>query len=83
MKTLGALQDKIEVLISLVKELKAENMRLEKEYKQLEKKLESMQSAVHSNELDMKELNEEKARTKMIVDDLINSIDVFIGAKSS
>ncbi|MGE0206728.1 MAG: cell division protein ZapB [Candidatus Babeliales bacterium] len=74
METLHALQEKIEQLLGLIKDLKAENNRLEKEHKALAKKLNSLEG----NEHDLKELSDEKARTKMVVDDLIKSIDSFI-----
>ena len=78
METLSALQDKIEQLIVLVKSLKTANAKLEKENKQLAKKIDSIESTVTSNEQDVKELSEEKMRTKMVVDDLINSIETFM-----
>ena len=78
METLRALQDKIEQLIKLVKELKAENSTLDKNNKQLQKKLESIESSASNNEHDIKELSEEKARTKMVVEDLIESINSFM-----
>ncbi|MEX0940658.1 MAG: hypothetical protein WDZ41_04830 [Candidatus Babeliales bacterium] len=78
METLSALQDKIEKLIALVKELKVENDVLAKENKQLAKKVESISSTAQINETDLKELNEEKNRAKMVVEDLIKNIDSFI-----
>ena len=78
METLSDLQEKIEQLIILVKELKNENTKVDKENKQLAKKLQSIESTSANNENDVKELSSEKARTKMVVDDLIKSIDSFI-----
>ncbi len=78
MKTLSDLKEKIEQLIILVKELKNENTKVDKENKQLAKKLQSIESTSANNENDVKELSSEKARTKMVVDDLIKSIDSFI-----
>jgi predicted RNase H-like nuclease (RuvC/YqgF family) len=78
METLSALQKKIEQLIILVKELKSENAKVDKENKQLQKKLQSFESTVLGNEQDIKVLSEEKARTKMVVEDLIESINAFM-----
>lgn len=84
MKILSALQDKIDQLIVLIKELKAENTKLNKSNAQLNKKLESMESSATNNENDLKGLSEEKARTKMVVEDLIKNIDSFVhGEKQS
>ena len=69
---------KISESIILVKELKTENTKVDKENKQLAKKLQSIESTSANNENDVKELSSEKARTKMVVDDLIKSIDSFI-----
>jgi peptidoglycan hydrolase CwlO-like protein len=77
-ETLSTLQDKVEKLIALVKDLKTENAKLEKENKQLAKKIESLSSAAQSTETDIKELSQEKTQTKMVVEDLIKSIDSFI-----
>ncbi len=81
METLSALQDKIDQLIVLVKSLKTVNAKLEKENKQLAKKVDSIESTVASNEQDVKELSEEKMRTKMVVEDLINSIETFMNVE--
>ncbi len=81
METLSVLQDKIESLIVLVKELKTERAKLEKESKQLAKKLESVATSAESSESSLKELSEEKTRTKTVVEDLIKSIDVFVNAE--
>lgn len=81
METLSALQEKIEQLIGLVKDLKTENTKLDKENKQLSKKLQSLELTASTNQDDVKKLSDEKARTKMVVDDLIKSIDSFISTE--
>jgi len=78
METLRALQEKIETLITFVKELKVENKKLEAENKDLQKKMKSVESTASSNEQDVKELSEERARTKVVVEDLIESINAFM-----
>ena len=81
METLSVLQDKIESLIILVKELRTEKVKLEKENKQLAKKLESVAISAEGSEDSLKELSEEKMRSKTVVEDLIKSIDVFVNAE--
>jgi DNA-binding protein H-NS len=81
MKTLSTLQDKIENLIVLVKQLKAEKADFEKENKLLVKKLESMTNSIQSSEINLKELSKEQTHTKTVVEDLIKSIDVFVNAE--
>jgi predicted RNase H-like nuclease (RuvC/YqgF family) len=81
MENLIALQEKIERLLLVIRELKSECMTLEEENTQLIKKIESMHVAVENNVHDLHELSEEKNRTKMVLDDLIKSIDSFIGAE--
>ena len=69
MEILQALEQKIMHLVALVNELKAENARLNEENEKLVQKL----TTVHSEEL-----NQERFRTRLFVDDLIKSIDSLI-----
>lgn len=78
METLVALQDKIEQLIAIVKDLKSENEHLLQENKKLEKKIESIGFNLEHTEIDLKELTEEKSRTKIAINDLIKNIDSFM-----
>lgn len=81
METLVALHEKIEKLIAALRDLRAENEFLLNENKQLEQKLASTFAVVQKNEHDVKELSDEKSRTKVALVDLINSIDSFIVAE--
>jgi len=74
MEMLQKLERKIIELISLVQELKAENARLVDENYQLLEKL----TKLHSEEL-----NQERIRTKLFVDDLIKSIDSLISTEKA
>ncbi len=74
MEILQALERKIVQLIALTNELKSTNARLAEENEQLLQKLTTIQS---------EELNHERLRTKMFVDDLIKSIDSLVGNEKS
>lgn len=74
MEILQALERKIAQLIALTNELKSTNARLAEENEQLLHKLTTIQS---------EELNQERLRTKMFVDDLIKSIDSLVGNEKS
>lgn len=74
MEILQALERKIVQLIALTNELKSNNARLAEENEQLLHKLTTIQS---------EELNQERLRTKMFVDDLIKSIDSLVGNEKS
>lgn len=78
METLSALQEKIEQLIGYSKELKLENDHLKKENKQLAKKLDSLETAMLENKSNVKQLSQEKEKTKGVVDDLIKTIDSLV-----
>ncbi|OQA35983.1 MAG: hypothetical protein BWY54_00322 [Candidatus Dependentiae bacterium ADurb.Bin331] len=74
MEILQALERKIAQLIALTNELKSTNSRLAEENEQLLQKLTTVQS---------EELNQERLRTKLFVDDLIKSIDSLVGNEKS
>lgn len=81
METLTTLQEKIEALLVLVKELKSANAKLAKENERLLSKLDEVtHDNVHVRD-NVNELNEEKNRTKIAVQELIKSIDSFIKAQ--
>lgn len=65
-------------MIDTVKQLKTENERLAAENTQLVERLMSMEVSVHADVKRVEELDQEKALTKMVVDDLIKSIDSLI-----
>ena len=78
METLNVLEKKVASLIDIIRQLKAENARLVEENTQLISKLTMMQSTVHEDAKRVEELDQEKALTKMVVDDLIRNIDSLV-----
>ena len=78
MEALSVLEKKIASLISLVKELKTKNERLAKENAELIDKLEMVEGSMFKDNENIEELNQEKALTKMVVDDLIKDIDSLV-----
>lgn len=75
---LKMLEEKIASLVDLVKELKAENARLTEENAQWQVKIKSLEKSVNTDAQRLEELNQEKALTKIVVDDLIKSIDSLV-----
>jgi hypothetical protein len=78
METLTVLEKKIASLIDIIKELKAENARLAEENAQLAAKVMTTEKTLLTDAQRVEELDQEKALTKMVVDDLIKSIDSLI-----
>lgn len=78
MEILSVLETKVVSLIDTIRQLKAENTRLIEENEQLTSKLAVMQGAVRDDAKRVEELDQEKALTKMVVDDLIKSIDSLV-----
>ena len=77
-ETLSILEQKVVSLIDIIKQLKAENARLVQENAQLQTKMLDLQGAVHEDAKRVEELDQEKALTKMLVDDLIKNIDALV-----
>jgi regulator of replication initiation timing len=78
MDTLKVLEEKIALLVQKIHELKKENALLVEQNEQL---LVRVKAAEESLEVDVRQiakLDEEKALTKMVVDDLIKSIDSLV-----
>lgn len=78
METLSILEKKVVSLIDIIKQLKAENARLIEDNAQLASRLNILQGAVHEDAKRVEELDQEKALTKMVVDDLIKNIDSLV-----
>lgn len=77
-ETLSILEKKVVSLIDIIKQLKAENARLIEDNAQLASRLNILQGAVHEDAKRVEELDQEKALTKMVVDDLIKNIDSLV-----
>jgi len=77
-ETLSVLEKKVVSLIEIIKQLKAENARLVEENSQLADKITMMQTVAADEAKRAEEFDQEKALTKMVVDDLIKNIDSLI-----
>jgi len=82
MELLGSLEKKIERLVTLVKELRAERERLHEDNKALIERLGQQEQAQLKKSEDFKEWNKEKASAKKAVSDLIADIDSLIESGS-
>lgn len=78
MEVLNVLEKKIANLIEMIKELKAEKALLIEENLELKQKLENFESSLLSREKNVEERTQEIVLTKMVVDDLIKSIDLLV-----
>jgi len=78
MEILNVLEKKIASLIEMIKELKAEKALLVEENFELKQKLESFESSLLSKDKNVEERTQEIVLTKMVVDDLIKSIDLLV-----
>lgn len=78
MEVLNVLEKKIASLIEMIKELKAEKALLLDENATLKEKLEKIESSILLREQNVEERSQEIVLTKMIVDDLIKSIDLLV-----
>lgn len=81
METLDTLQKKIEQLLELVAMLKDANKKLVEDNESLAKQVDLHQSSLERNKHEMVLFDEEKNRTKIIVDDIIKNIDLFMHAE--
>lgn len=81
MEALGILEKKIASLIELLGQLRDERARLVEEKAQLVAKLDLLESSLLTDSEHIEKLNQEKALTKTVVDDLIKSIDLLVEEK--
>jgi len=81
MDALKVLDEKIAGLISRINDLEADNAKLTADNAQLTAKLESMETSMLSDIKRIEELDQEKALTRMVVDDLIKNIDSLVEGK--
>lgn len=80
-KKYDKLQDQSEMLAVKNEDLKAENAKLAEENAQLAAKLEGLEGSVIQGSEQIKELSKEKELTKVVVDDLIKSINDLVGSE--
>ena len=78
MNVLNVLEDKINGLLKKIKELELEKKELLIENQELAGKLEKIETSMLSDIKRIEELDQEKELTKMVVDDLIKSIDSMV-----
>lgn len=85
MEALNVLEQKIACLIeskkvdlALIKDLKSTVSQLQAENKQIKDQLEKLENSLLVGHQDVEELHQERMLTKMVVDDLIKSIDLLV-----
>ena len=92
MEAFHVLEQKIAQLVEIIKELRAENMRLCEDNSQmmqekanvveqmcqLKSQMEQMEHSILKGHQNIEELNQERELTKMVVGDLIKSIDILV-----
>ena len=82
MNMLKQLEEKLICLAELVKELKTENAKFAEENAQLTAQLVMLQNALKDDTRRLDELKQEKELTRVVVDDLIKSIDSLVENQS-
>lgn len=83
MEILGALEEKIKRLVTLVKELQAHKERLEVDNLALKEQVEHLKQDLSKKDEDLhKEWDKEKASARKAVDELIADIDSLIESGS-
>lgn len=78
LEKLNLLEKKILSLVELVKSEKALSAKLAEEKLNLATKLEIVENSLLKGTQNIEELNQERLLTKMVVDELINSIDKVV-----
>ncbi len=78
MNMLKQLEEKLICLAELVRELKTENAKLAEENAQLSAQLVMLQNALKDDTQRIDQLKQEKELTRLVVDDLIKSIDSLV-----
>lgn len=75
LEKLNILEKKVAHLIELLKAEREQNTKLTKENEDLKAKLESVENSLLKGTQNLEEVNQERMLTKMVVDELISSID--------
>lgn len=78
---LTLLEEKVIRLVEMVKSLKLTNQSLSEENQMLKHQLMKTESSLVAETRDLEELSQEKTLTRMLVDDLIKSIDSLVDQK--
>lgn len=78
---LTLLEEKVIRLVEMIKSLKQVNQGLQEENQILQHQLLKLESSLVAETKDLEELSQEKLMTKMLVDDLIRSIDSLVDQK--
>lgn len=78
---LTLLEEKVIRLVDMVKALKQANQFLQEENLMLKHQLMKTESSLVAETKDLEELSQEKTMTRMLVDDLIKSIDSLVDQK--
>jgi len=78
---LTLLEEKVIRLVDMVKKIKQANQTLQEENQMLKNQLMNAERSLVDEAKDLEELSQEKMLTKMIVDDLIKSIDSLVDQK--
>lgn len=78
MEALNVLEQKFASLVKLTSELKTENSKLIEENLRLKENVETLEHSLLKNHQNLEELQQEKAMTKMVVDDLLKNIDSLV-----
>ena len=78
---LHLLEEKVVRLIDMIKTLKDENANLKQKHKDLQAQMRALEGSLVAETKDLEELSQEKVVTKMVVDNLLHSIDALIELK--
>lgn len=78
---LQILEEKVGRLIEMIKHSKEEVVSLKQKNKELHAQLRALEGSLVSETRDLEELSQEKMVTKMVVDNLLHSIDALIEVK--
>lgn len=78
LEKLNVLEKKVASLIELIKAEKASNVLLMEENEVLSGRLEALENSLLKESKSIEELNQERAMTRMMVDELISSIDKLV-----
>lgn len=78
---LNLLEEKVVHLIEMIKILKDENLALKNKNKDLAAQLKALEGSLVAETKDLEELSQEKMMAKMMVDNLLHSIDALIEVK--